>query len=157
MTPAERGGSQPGTGPRPPVAVPAWLSPAARAWLGLGTSVSALAFGWAAFALPWRPGAPLGLLLWGLSLLHACTAISVACCPRRLTRPLQLLALASLGAAPMFVFAVSSASVEMVRMYGPLGWTLTAALAAIAWLLVLGTVPVGIIGLYVTRSSHGRS
>jgi hypothetical protein len=78
------------------------------------------------------------------------------CWPRRLGRPLQLLALASLAAAPVFLFAISAASLQMVEMYGPLGWALTAALAAIAWLLLLGTVPVGLFGLYMTRS-HGRS
>jgi hypothetical protein len=127
-----------------------------RPWLAVGTAVSAFAFGWAAFVLPWRAEAPLGLALWTLAALHACTALTAICWPRRLVRPLQLLALASLAAAPVFLFAVSATSLEMVRMYGPLGWALTAALAAIAWLLLLGTVPVGVFGLYVTRS-HGRS
>ena len=127
-----------------------------RPWLAAGTAVSALAFGWAAFVLPWRSEAPLGLVLWALSALHACTALTAIGWPLRLGRPLSLLALASLAAAPVFLFAVSATSLEMVRMYGPLGWALTAALAAIAWLLLLATVPVGIFGLYVTRS-HGRS
>jgi hypothetical protein len=127
-----------------------------RPWLVAGTAASALAFGWAAFALPWRAEAPLGLVLWTLSALHACTALAATCSPRRLRRPLWLLALASLGAAPVFTFAVSVTSIEMVQMYGQLGWALTAALGAIAWLLLLGTVPVGVFGLYVTRS-HGRS
>lgn len=127
-----------------------------RPWLAIGTAVSAIAFGWAAFVLPWRPEAPLGLLSWGLSALHACTSLTAACWPRRLGRPLSVLALASLAAAPIFLFAVVATSIEMVRMYGPLGWALTAALAAIAWLLLLATVPVGVFGLYVSRS-HGRS
>jgi hypothetical protein len=127
-----------------------------RPWLAAGTGASALAFGWAAFVLPWRPEAPLGLVLWALCALHACTALTATCWPRRLRRPLSLLALASLVAAPVFLFAVSATSIEMVRMYGPLGWALTAALAAIAWLLLLATVPVGIFGLYVVRW-HARS
>jgi len=127
-----------------------------RPWLAAGTAASALAFGWAAFVLPWRSDAPLGLVLWALSALHACTALTAMGWPRRLGRPLSLLALASLAAAPIFLFAVSRTSLQMVEMYGPLGWALTAALAAIAWLLLLATVPVGIFGLYVTRS-HGRS
>jgi hypothetical protein len=127
-----------------------------RAWLALGTIGSTLAFGWAAFELPWRPDAPLGLVLWTLAALHACTALVTICRPRRLRRPLQLLSLASLGAAPIFLFAISATGVQMVRMYGSLGWALTAALGAIAWLLLLGTLPVGVFGLYVTRT-HGRS
>jgi hypothetical protein len=127
-----------------------------RPWLAAGTSVSALAFGWAAFALPWRSDAPLGLALWALAALHACTAVAAASSPQRLGRPLWALAVASLCAAPIFVLAISMASLQMVRMYGPLGWALTAALAAIAWLLLLATVPVGLFGLYVTRS-HARS
>jgi hypothetical protein len=127
-----------------------------RPWLAAGTAISAFAFGWAAFVLPWRSDAPLGLVLWALSALHASTALTAACWPRRLGRPLSLLALASLGSAPVFLFAVSATSVEMVRMYGPLGWALTAALVAIAWLILLATVPVGVFGLYLLRS-HGRS
>ena len=127
-----------------------------RPWLTVGTALSALAFGWAAFVLPWRAEAPLGLLSWALSALHACTALTALCWPRRLGRPLWLLALASLLAAPIFLFAVAATSIEMVQMYGPLGWALTAALAEIAWLLLLATVPVGVFGLYVSRS-HGRS
>ena len=127
-----------------------------RPWLTVGTAVSALAFGWAAFVLPWRAEAPLGLVLWALSALHTSTSLTAACWPHWLGRPLSLLALVSLAAAPVFLFAVSTTSIEMVRMYGPLGWALTAALAAIAWLLLLATVPVGVFGLYVMRS-HGRS
>lgn len=127
-----------------------------RLWLAAGTCLSALAFGWAAFALPWRSDAPLGLGLWALAALHAGTAVVAACWPRRLGRPLWALAMASLGAAPVFMVAISLTSVQMVRMYGPLGWALSAALAAIAWLLLLATVPVGLFGLYVTRS-HGRT
>jgi len=127
-----------------------------RSWLAAGTAVSALAFGWAAFVLPWRSDAPLGLALWALATLHACTTLAAICWPLRLGRPLQVLALASLVAAPVFSFEISATGIEMVRMYGPLGWALTAALGAIAWLLLLGTLPVGVFGLYVTRS-HGRS
>ena len=127
-----------------------------RPWLAGGTAVLAFSFGWAAFVLPWRSDAPLGLVLWALATLHACTALTAMCSPRRLARPLSVLALASLAAAPVFLFAVSVTSFEMVRMYGPLGWALTAALAAIAWLVLLATVPVGVFGLYVLRS-HGRS
>lgn len=124
-----------------------------RPWLAAGTGLSALAFGWGAFVLPWRSDAPLGLVLWALATLHACTALSACCWPRRVRRPLQLLALASLGAAPIFLVAISTTSWQMVEMYGSLGWALTTALAAIGWLLLLATVPVGVFGLLVTRSN----
>lgn len=128
-----------------------------RPWLAAGTALSSLAFGWAAWVLPSRPETPLALLLWALCVLHACTALSVALRPQRSQRPLRLLAVASLVAAPVFVFAISTTSVQMVQTYGPLGWALSVALGAIAWLLLLGTLPVGVFGLYATRAAHERS
>jgi hypothetical protein len=132
------------------------LPEGSRRGLLLGTSLSALAFGWSALTLPWRPGAPLALLAWCLGSLHVCTAFTLLCWPDRVGRPLRLLSLGSWVAAPVFLFAVSSTSLEMVRMYGPLGWALTVALGAIGWLLLLGTVPVALFGWYVTRSTDGR-
>jgi hypothetical protein len=131
------------------------LPEGARPWLLVGTSLSALAFGWSALVLPWRPEAPLALLAWGLGGLHASTALTLLCWPDRVGRPLRLLTLGSCVAAPIFLFAVSSTSIEMVQLYGPLGWALTIALGAIGWLLLLGTVPVALFGLYVTRSNDG--
>jgi hypothetical protein len=133
------------------------LPDGSRPWLLLGTSLSAVAFGWSALMLPWRPEAPLALLAWGLGLLHVSTALTLLCWPDRVGRPLRLLTLGSCVAAPVFLFAVSSTSIEMVQMYGPLGWALTVALGAIGWLLFLGTVPLALFGLYVTRSTDEPS
>jgi hypothetical protein len=132
------------------------LPEGSRPWLLAGTSLSALAFGWSALVLPWRPEAPLALLAWALSVLHVCTAVTLLARPERVGRPLRMLTLGSCVAAPIFLFAISSTSVEMVEMYGPLGWALTVALGAIGWLLLLGTVPVAIFGWYVTRSTDAR-
>jgi hypothetical protein len=132
------------------------LPEGSRPWLLAGTSVSAVAFGWSALMLPWRPEAPLALLAWALSVLHGCTALTVLGRPERVGRPLRALALCSIVAAPVFVFAVAITSFDMVEMYGPLGWALSVALGAIGWLLVLGTVPVAIFGWYATRSTDAR-
>jgi hypothetical protein len=47
--------------------------------------------------------------------------------------------------------AIISSSVVMVRTYGALGWGLTVALAAIGWLLMLATLPIGLFGLHCLR------
>ena len=127
-----------------------------RPWLVAGTLLAAGAFGWAAFVLPWRTEAPLGLGLWMLAVAHLCTALA-AYSPARLERALRVLAVGSLCAAPVFAWAIASTSVRMVQMYGALGWGLTAALAAIGWLLMLATVPVAVLGWYVTRARHEPS
>jgi hypothetical protein len=138
--------------------VPRRLPEGSRPWLAAGGTL-ALAFGWAAFELPWRPAAPLGLLLWALAALHLCAAASVAFLPTRAARALRLLGLASLGSAPVFALALGSTAVSMVRMFGPLGWGLSVALAAIGWLLVLATLPVGLLALRAAAardSGHAR-
>lgn len=117
------------------------------------TALSGLAWGWAALALPWRAGAPLGLLGWGLAVLHVASALVLSWRPSRSGRALALLALGSLAAAPLFSLAVVVTSVQMVRMFGPLGWGLAVALGAIGWLLLLGTVPIGLFLLHLTRSA----
>jgi hypothetical protein len=122
--------------------------PAARAWLTVATAFSALAFGWAALVLPWRTATPLGLLAWGLALLHSCAALTLATGRARASRALFLLGVASLTAAPVFVGALASTSVQMVQRFGALGWGLAVALAAIGWLSLLGTLP---LGLYLVR------
>lgn len=135
---------------------PVSLSRGFRPWLVVGSLLAAGAFAWAAFVLPWRSDAPLGLVLWALAVAHLCTALA-ALRPARLRRALRVLALGSLGAAPLFAWAIASTSLRMVRMYGALGWGLTAALAAIGWLLMLATVPVALFGLFVTRARHEPS
>jgi len=135
--------------------VPRRLPEGSLPWLSASVAL-ALGFGWAAFELPWRPAAPLGLLLWALAALHLCAAVGVAFVPARAARALRLLGLASLGAAPLFVLALGSTAVSMVRMFGPLGWGLGVALAAIGWLLVLATVPVGLLALRAARSGAGH-
>jgi hypothetical protein len=133
-----------------------WLCESRRPWLVLGTVLSGCAFAWAAFVLPWRNDAPLGLLSWALAVTHLCTALAVRW-PARLVRAVRLLAITSLGAAPVFVWVITSTSLQMVQMFGALGWGLVAALAAIGWLLLLATVPVALLGLSVTRARHERS
>jgi hypothetical protein len=62
-----------------------------------------------------------------------------------------------MGAAPVFLWAITSTSLQMVQMFGALGWGLAAALAAIGWLLLLATVPVALVGFSVTRARHEPS
>jgi hypothetical protein len=128
----------------------------ARPWLIAGTALSALAFGWAALVLPWRPGAPVALVAWGLGVSHLCVAGMLTWRPERSRRALLLLASASLGAAPVFAYVIGSTSLQMVAMFGALGWGLAAALGAIGWLALLGTLPVGLYLLHVTRRRHAR-
>jgi hypothetical protein len=129
------------------------LPPRVRLWLVAVTALLGLVFGWAALALPWRPESPLALCGWGLGVLHVCAAGALSWRPARSGRALSLLALGSLGAAPVFAYAIIGTSVEMVQMFGPLGWGLTVALGAIGWLLLLGTVPIGLFLLHLTRSA----
>jgi hypothetical protein len=129
----------------------------ARPWLIAAMIVSASAFGWAALVLPWRPGAPIALLGWGLAVLHLCSAFTLAWRPARAGRPLRLLAIASLGAAAVFALAIALTSVQMVRMFGALGWALSVALGAIGWLALLGTLPLGLYLVSVTRRLHERA
>jgi hypothetical protein len=133
-----------------------WLSKSRRPWLVLGTVLSGCAFAWAAFVLPWRSDAPLGLASWALAVTHLCTAVAVRW-PARLVRAIRLLAITSLGAAPVFLWAITRTSLQMVQMFGALGWGLAAALAAIGWLLLLATVPVALVGFSVTRARHEPS
>jgi uncharacterized membrane protein len=124
------------------------------------TALSALGLGWAALALPWRPEAPLGLLLWGLAALHLCNAVMAAWRPARLGWPLAVLGMASSAAALVLGLSIGQTALEMVRTFGQLGWAVTVALAAIGWLALLATLPVGLVGLYfcflAPRVSHGR-
>lgn len=136
------------------------LPEGARPWLGVATGLGALAFGWAALVLPWRPEAPLGLLLWGIAALHLCTALTLALRPERASWPLKLLGALSLVAALVSTIAILVTSVQMVEMFGPLGWALAAALGAIGWLLLLATLPIASFALYCLRrsgSSHAAS
>jgi hypothetical protein len=139
------------------MARPDLLPAGVRPWLVAGTAVSALAFGWAALVLPWRPDAPLALIAWGLALLHSCAAGSLAWRPERAAWSLGVLGVASLAASPVFAYAIASTSIQMVRMFGELGWGLAVALGAIGWLSLLGTLPVGLYVLHVTRGRHERS
>jgi hypothetical protein len=129
------------------------LSPRVRFGLVAASTLLGLAFGWAALALPWRAESPLALLGWGLAVLHLCAAVALSWRPARSGRALSMLALGSLAAAPVFVHAIIATSVEMVQMFGPLGWGLTVGLGAIGWLLLLATVPIGLLLLHLARSA----
>lgn len=121
------------------------------------TALSALAFGWAALVLPWHPSAPLALVAACLSALHAITAAAALFRPPAALRAWRVLAFASLGAAPIFLAAIGMTAVQMVYMYGALGWGLTALLAVIGWLLLVGTLPVALWGLRSSGRAHERS
>jgi hypothetical protein len=126
-------------------------------WLFSVCVVSAAVFGWAEVTLPPRWNTLLGLVCLALAVLHGLTAVSIALSPAFASRALRLLGWASLGAALVFVGALAGASAELVRMFGALGWGLAALLAAILVLLLALTVPIGIIGLWLTRASHAPS
>jgi hypothetical protein len=140
---------------------PAVLPRGARPWVVAWSGLSAFALAWAALVLPWRPGAPLGLLLWALGILHLCTAITAAWRPERVGSPLRLLSLGSLAVALISSVSIGVTAVEMVQLFGQLGWALTVALCAIGWLLLLATVPVALAGRYffgaTSRNSHDRT
>jgi hypothetical protein len=127
-----------------------------RPWLVASTLLSAIAFGWAALVLPWRPGAPVALLAWGLGVSHLCAAGALAWRPEHARRPLLVLAFVSLAAAAVFAYAIGSTGVQMVEMFGALGWGLAAALGAIGWLVMLGTLPMGLYLFHFTRRRHAR-
>jgi hypothetical protein len=107
--------------------------------------------GWAALCLPWRPEAPLALLLWALAAANLCTLVALLGSGRRLRLALGVLVALSFAAAPVMAGAIIISSVVMVRMYGALGWGLTVALAAIGWLLLLATLPIAFVGLRCLR------
>jgi hypothetical protein len=127
------------------------LSRTKRVWLGLLAATSALIFGWAAHSLPWRAGAPLGLALWALCLLHAATMISAALRPVYVLRVWRMLALASLASVSIFTIAIAASAYRMVQLYGTLGWNLTLLLSLIWLLLLTATVPVASWGLAESR------
>jgi hypothetical protein len=76
--------------------------------------------------------------------------------PAAVLRAWRVLAFCSLAAAPVFIGAISLTSVEVVRTYGALGWGLTALLAVIGWLLIVGTVPIALWGLRTTGRAYER-
>ena len=121
-----------------------------RCFLG-ATGVCGVAFGWAALHLPWRLDAPLALLLWALAAANAGTLVALLGSGRHVRAALAVLVALSLVAAPVFSGAIVVSSMAMVRMFGALGWGLTVALAAIGWLLLLGTLPLGLLGLHHLR------
>jgi hypothetical protein len=122
-----------------------------RYWLGLASALHAVVFAWAAHTLPWRPEAPLGLVLWALAVLHAATAICALGALAATPRVWRVLSIASLGAAALLSGAIAVGAERMVVMFGLLGWNLTALLAVIG-VLVLGlTLPMGLWGLKATE------
>jgi hypothetical protein len=129
------------------------LPPGARRLLIAWTALVGSVLGWGALRLPWRPEAPLALLLWALAAANACALIALLGSGRRVRLALRVLVALSLVAAPWLAGAIISSSVVMVRMYGALGWGLTVALAAIGWLLLLATLPIGFFGLHCLRRS----
>lgn len=124
---------------------------AARYWLGLASTLHAVIIAWAAHTLPWRPTAPLALLLWLLALTHTATAIATLAHLARWRRVWRLQAFSSLAAALILIGSIALGAERLVVMFGRLGWNLTALLAVIA-VLVLGlTVPMGLWGMAATR------
>lgn len=127
-----------------------------RSFLLGATALAGPAFAWAALRLPWRPDAPVALLLWSLAAANSFTLVALLGSARHARRALGLLVALSLAASPLLVVAIANTSVVMVRMYGALGWALTAALAAIGWLLLLATLPVALVGLHGLRRLEAR-
>jgi hypothetical protein len=123
----------------------------ARRFLMGWTALMGPVLGWAALRLPWRPEAPLALLLWALAAANLCTLVALLGSGGRVRLALGVLVALSFVAAPSLAAAIISSSVVMVRMYGALGWGLTAALAAIGWLLLLATLPIALFGLHCLR------
>jgi hypothetical protein len=89
--------------------------------------------------------------------LHTVTAATIAIAPAFSSRALQVLGWGSLGAALVFVGALGGSGVELVRMFGALGWGLATLLGVILVLLLALTVPIGVIGLWLTRPRHAAS
>lgn len=133
------------------------LSPGARRFSIVATGLGGPALAWAAVRLPWRPEAPLALVLWVLAAANLCALVALLFSPRHTRRALAWLVGLSLGAAPVLLGAIALTSVTMVRLYGALGWGLTVALAAIGWLLLLATLPLGLVGLHQLRRRSGAS
>jgi hypothetical protein len=133
------------------------LPPGARRLLIAWTALLGPILGWAALRLPWRPEAPLALLLWALAAANLCALVALLGSGRRVRLALGVLVALSLGAAPWLAGALISSSVVMVRMYGALGWGLAVALAAIGWLLLLATLPIGLFGLHCLRRLRPRA
>lgn len=124
---------------------------AARHWLGLASTLHAVVIAWAAYTLPWRPAAPLALVLWLLALTHAATAVSAWAGLVHWRRLWRAQAFASLAAALLLIGSMAVAAERLVAMFGKLGWNLTALLGVIA-VLVLGlTVPMGLWGMAATQ------
>jgi hypothetical protein len=127
---------------------------AARSWLGLAAALHAVIIAWAAYTLPWRPEAPLALLLWLLALAHAATAVSALAGLRHWRRVWRAQAFGSLAAALILIGSIAIGAERLVLMFGKLGWNLTALLGVIA-VLVLGlTVPMGLWGVAATRTER---
>lgn len=126
-------------------------SPAARRFLIVAAGVGGLAFGWGALRLPWRPDAPLALLLWAVAAADTGAVVALLGSSRHSRGVLSALVVLSFAAAAVFVGAIAVTSLAMVHMFGALGWGLTVALAAIGWLLLLATLPLGVVGLRYLR------
>jgi hypothetical protein len=141
--------------PEPPAGAP--LPPGARRFLIGWTALVGPILGWAALRLPWRPEAPLALVLWGLAAANLATLVALLGAGRRVRLALGTLVVLSFAAAPLLAGAIISSSVVMVRMYGALGWGLTLALAAIGWLLLLATLPIALFGLHCLRRHESNS
>jgi len=122
----------------------------------LASGASALLFGWAAWALPSRPGTWLGALAALLAAAHAATWVVAALWPEQLWRPWRALSWLSLGAGLAFACSIVWAGLDLVRRFGSLGWGVTALLAAIGVLLLLATWPFAAWGLSATRKAHDR-
>jgi len=112
--------------------------------------------GWGALVLPWRAQAPLGLLLWGLALLHLSAAASAVWRPERLAWALGLLGAASSGAALVLAVCIGATALEMRETFGALGAGIAVALLAIGWLVLLATVPVAALCLRYWWVFHGQ-
>jgi hypothetical protein len=138
------------------VTLRASLSSSSRRALCVWAAFSAFSFAWAAWVLPSRPVTPLAGLAAVLTCLHAATSVSAGCAPARLAVIWRVAAFASLGAALIFAAAILWSSVAVIRLYGSLGWGLTALLVPILLLLSIATVPFGICGLRATRTAYER-
>jgi hypothetical protein len=123
-----------------------------RPWLGLASTLHAVIFAWAAHTLPWRPAAPLALLLWALALLHAATAVCAFAGLASTRRLWRALSVASLGAALVLIGSIAVSAERMVAMFGRLGWNLSALLAVIGVLVLGMTLPLGLWGVSATRA-----
>ena len=132
------------------------VSSYARHALCVGAAFSAFSLAWAAWVLPSRPGTPLAIVAAVLACFHAATSVSAGSGSARLAAIWRVAALASLGAASIFAAAILWSSIAVVRLYGSLGWGLTALLVPILLLLLIATVPFGIWGLLATRTAYDR-